>query len=461
MTLEDLKNKKIGILGYGVEGKAVANYLQAHGLDFFVFDLNTENKNDPDFNPEKFILGPDYLDHIYNCEILFRSPGIRSSHPRIIEARAKGAIVTSQIKFFFENCRAKIIGITGTKGKSTTSKLAYEILLAGGLKAHLGGNFGAPIINLLEEISNEDYIILELSSFQLQDLEQSPHVGVVLMIEADHLDYHENMEEYVQAKSAISKYQSEKDSVIYNIDNKYSTEIGLLGDGKKFEVQTIAKRQEKSTKVKKGFLADQEENCIYWVDGSKRKEFIKIEDVPLRGFHNMQNVCSAALIGKILNISDEKIIEAIKEYKGIEHRLEFVIEKSGIEFYNDSISTTPESALAAIRAFDEPEVVIMGGSNKYADYAKLAQDLVQIPNVKALVLLGEVGDVIFENIRLIETKIKLFPGVKSMDEAFEKIKSIAEGGDVVLLAPATASFGMFKNYRDRGQQFKEQALKYV
>src|SRR5258708_3410606 len=224
MHLNDLAGKKIAILGFGVEGQATADFLQSRGIDFSVLD----QKDDPK-----------YLSKLGAYEIIFRSAGVRLNQPEILAAQKRGAKITSQIKFFIENCPAKIIGITGTKGKGTTAQLLSDIMQAAGIKTYLAGNIGVPAINLLEEVQETDYVILELSSFQLQDLELSPHIAVVLMIVPEHLDYHSNLEEYLNAKSAITKFQGSQDFAVINYDYELSMKIGKLGSAKKYFIQTV------------------------------------------------------------------------------------------------------------------------------------------------------------------------------------------------------------------------------
>lgn len=456
MDFEDLKNKKIGIVGYGLEGAAVARFLAANKIDFIVFD------KDPAIEvPGNAVLiaGDDYLSAIDQCDLLFRSPGVNLNLPELQKFIASGKEITSQIKFFFKHCRAKIIGVTGTKGKGTTSKLLYEIMRAAGKKVYLGGNIGKEVLGLLADLSPEHYVVLELSSFQLQDLQQSPHIAVVLMTEADHLIYHGSEAEYVHAKTAITRFQNEQDFAVVNADYPNSMEIGKLGAAKKYYVHTFAAGRPVQKEFE-GIFGSEAEHKIYFVLNGITKELGDYSQLPLRGFHNIQNVCAAAEAAKILAIDNKTIWEAAKKYKGLEHRLEFVAEKKGIKFYNDSMATTPTSTLFAIESFAEPEIVILGGYDKGNVYEQLAEKIVMRQNIKALILIGDVAPKIKTALHQAKFDKKIFEGAADMDAVFGQIKEVAQKGDVVLLAPATSSFGIFKDYKDRGNQFKKHVAEY-
>ncbi len=456
MDLSALQNKKIGILGFGIEGQAMATFLKSHNISFEVFDRSN---------------GEDYLEKASKQEILFRSPGIKLSEPALVEAAKNGVEITSQIKLFFENCKGKIIGVTGSKGKGTTSKLIYEMLQAAGINSYLAGNIGLPAIDLLEKVQPEDYVVLELSSFQLQDLKVSPHIAVVLMVVPEHLDYHQDMEEYIEAKASITHYQKSSDFAVINCDYEASVKIGKEGKAQKYYVQTLPSEKvetdpfgiynpEEFLKIKNGVFAEQLHGGVYSVDNGHLTKVFDLKDSTLRGFHNAENIAAAMMVGKILQVKENVITEAVKQYKGLEHRLEFVAEQGRVKFYNDSIGTTPQSSIAAIKAFTEPEIVIIGGADKKVDYSEYAKDLCRQKNVKALILIGEIAGQLEKHLKNAGFSGMLVTGNSSMSEVFTEIKKIAEPGDVVLLAPGTSSFGMFKDYKDRGNQFKEQALKY-
>ncbi len=447
MGIQDLQGKKIAVLGYGMEGKAVTKYLIKHGVKPVLFDQKPLEAWEKPERQEMhtlgvdFVFGPDSFRQLGKFDVAFRSPGVR-----LAQVESKKLKVTSQTKFFFENCPAKIIGITGTKGKGTTSALIYKMLLGSTIKdkrsrIYLTGNIGkVQPLDFIDKLKTDDWVVYELSSFQLQDLNRSPHIGVVLMVTSEHLDYHLDNKEYVKAKEAIVKYQNENDIALINADFEASLEIGKLGKGKKLYFSS-KKTLEKGCFVKNGAIL---------IAGSDFR--LPISDLQLRGQHNWENVCAAILAANAAGANKSSIINAIKNFTGLEHRLEFVSQKRGIKFYNDSFSTTPETAIAAIKSFVEPLIVILGGSSKNSDFTLLGKIISESKNIKSLILIGEEAKRIKAAIQA--EKLEMLTGAKNMIEIFAQVKSVALPGDVVLLSPACASFGMFNDYKDRGNQFK-------
>ena len=460
MKIEDLKNKLVAVLGYGQEGKAVAAYLLKHGIKPVLFDQKPwaewgeEDQNAIKTLKINFIFGPEAFLELKGFDVAFRSPGIRISD--VGQARGllnkpnKTTIFTSQTKWFFNNCPGKIIGVTGTKGKGTTSAMIYEMLKAGKFMTHLTGNIGmVQPLEILDALSADDFIVYELSSFQLQDLDKSPRIGVVLMVTSEHLDYHKNISEYHKAKAAITKFQSADDFSIINHDFPASKSIGALGKGKKLYFS----RQEQT-----------KEDCFIKNDevvipGSNFK--FPITKLQLKGRHNLENVCAASLAAFAVGCNAGAVKKVLGNFKGLEHRLEFVAEKQGIEFYNDSFSTTPETAIAAIESFSEPLIVILGGSSKKSNFSALAKTVVNAKNIKSIILIGqEAGKIKDSLLKAGFSKQKFLEGAGSMPEIFEQVKATAKAGDVVLLSPACASFDMFPNYKNRGEQFKKCVKKW-
>ncbi len=426
----------VAVLGFGLEGKATANYLLKHGLNPVLFDARPwqdwplEEQEYIKSLKVNFIFGPDYLKELKGFNVVFRSPGIKLSD--VQKAVTPGAVITSQTKWFFEHCPAPIIGVTGTKGKGTTCTLIFNILKQVGKSAYLVGNIGeTQPLEILDGLAKQDFIVYELSSFQLQDLTKSPHIGVVLMVTSEHLDYHKDVEEYRQAKEAIAKFQTRADFTVYNKDYEASKQIGELGDGQKIPIGT-------NMNTETAF------------------DHFKIQ---LKGAHNLENIKAAVAVAKILSIDEATIEKAVYEFKGLTHRLEFVAEKNGVKYYNDSFSTTPETAAAAIRAFTEPEIIILGGSSKNSDFTALGATIVQTKNIRVLILIGQEAGRIEQSLNG-KFGGRVLRGAKNMAEIFAQIKPIATAGDVVLLSPACASFGIFKNYKDRGEQFSAFAKGY-
>ncbi len=387
---------KVAVLGLGVDTQDVIPFLEKRGDEVTVLD---EAKGDKFENLDQY-------------DLIVRSPGVYRYRPELLKTKT---VITSKTKLFFDLCPAKIIGVTGTKGKGTTATLIYEILKAGGKDVYLGGNIGSGIFGILPELTGNSWVILELSSFQLVDLTKSPHIALVLMITSEHLNWHKDEAEYVSAKKSILAYQTENDFAVINKDYPNSVAIGKQGKGKKI-----------------------------WISGKEINLTTR-----LRGEHNKENIAAAVSVAKILDLPFEDVVA---NFPGLEHRLEEVTTVNGITFYNDSFSTTRETAIAAIKSFTEPEIVILGGSSKNSDFTQLGQAISDSENIKLVILIGAEGPRIAKTI---QNKKTLFE-TKNMASIVNLAYNNATSGDVVLLSPACASFDMFKSYKDRGTQFKEQ-----
>lgn len=442
MNLEDLEDKRIAILGYGVEGKAEADFLRGRKLEFDILDQT---------------ISGDYLANLSQYDVVIRSPGVKPHLPELEAFIANGGIVETQMRLFFANYphRKRIIGITGTKGKGTTALLLQAILERANLPVRLGGNIGSGAFELLSpEVVNEDpWIILELSSFQLQHLQHSPHLAVVLMITSDHLDYHRSLDEYVQAKAAITAFQESDDVAVYNVDYPESERIGMMGLGRKLAFSTVTA----AAVGDDGAVALREEDMIYLIRGGEKIPLGRISDLQLRGYHNTQNVCAAAAAAAQLGIDPETIWHACTAFAGYAHRLQFVTERGGVKFYDDSIATVPESALTAAAAFTEPTIIFAGGSDKGEDYVQFGKDLAGLHHIKAVCCVGLIGGRIAAGLQAGKFTGKIIAPItadkSAYDECFAAIAAIAKDGDVVLLAPGTSSFDMFSNYKERGDYF--------
>jgi len=457
-------DKKVAVLGAATEGLAVTKFLLEKGAKVTICDqkeelLDVETGSRLSRSRLDYRLGKDYLKNLTDFEIIFRSPGVRYLLPEIQAAKAVGVEVSSQTKLFFDLCTCKIVGVTGTKGKGTTSTLIYDILsktynLKPKTSVYLAGNIGMPAIDLIGKLKLQDIVILELSSFQLQDLHKSPHIAVVLNVTQDHLDYHKDRDEYIEAKIPITKFQAPKDFLVVNED--YDTP-------RTFKEKTKAQIYgfSRFNAVDRGCMV--KEGQIIWKDKGPEIPILKTSNLTLRGEHNWENICAAATASILAGAEPRKIGKAIAKFPGLEHRLEFVAEIEGVKFYNDSFSTTPETAIAAIRAFLEPKILILGGSEKGSDYTELGREIAK-SNVKAVILIGETSGKLKQSIKnalddkrlAISDKLTLIEGCTNMIDIVARAKSAAAPGDVVLLSPACASFGMFKNYKDRGQQFKDE-----
>ncbi len=436
---------KIAILGLGREGKAVLKYLRKNP-QYKKAEISILDKK----------LDKNYLNNLAQFDVVFRSPGIPYNLPEIQNAVKKGVNFSSATQLFFEQLRGitqnkrgttqnndwykniKVIGITGTKGKGTTSTLLYKILKAAKKDVYLAGNIGKPAIEIMPKIKKNSIVILELSSFQLQDLEHSPDIAVVLNLFEDHLDSHKDFKEYVSAKANIAKWQKKTDKIFYDASNKWSRWIAQKSKAQKTPISLFQYSQEFKNKI-------------------------NIKNLKIPGGHNLKNVIMAAAVARSLNIKPEIIKKVIKNYRGMEHRLELVnskvLKNLRINFYNDSASTNPYTAAAAIRAFpNQPKILICGGKDKGLDYSPLAKAL-KNSNTKMIILFGENK----KKIKKVISKQKLvIREVKNLNHAIQlayKIaKSLVTGCQLpvtILFSPAAASFDMFKDYKDRGEKFKE------
>lgn len=432
---------KIAILGYGSQGKSAYNYWQK-GNDITICDSNPDVQQPPQV---EYQLGPDYLQNLERYDLIIRSPSI---HPSDIVAANNDRIIrkiTTVTEEFFRNCPAKIIGVTGTKGKGTTSTLITKILEAAGKTVHLGGNIGVPPLDMLKnEIKSSDIVVLELANFQLIDLGVSPSIAVCLMVAPEHLDWHKDINEYIAAKQNLFKHQKSSDLAIYNRQNDLSSVVAEVSPALKMSYAVPPIDTEPADKNGAYVLED----WIY-IDDEK---ICSVSDVALLGRHNLENVCAAILAcWELVNHDPEIITAAVKQFKGMPYRLELVRELNGVKYYNDSFGTTPETAIVAIKAITEPKILIVGGSDKKSDYSELAKTIKE-NNVKQVIQIGKMGPVITKELDKIGYT-NVLAGGETMKDIVDTARNLAQQGDAVLLSTACASFDMFKNYKDRGDQF--------
>lgn len=435
---------RIAILGAGVEGLTTANYLRSEGeKDITICDEKLASL------PKQLEwagsqLGKNAFKDLEKFDVLYRSPGVAYTRPELDSVRKK---LTSQTRYFFEKCPCTIIGVTGTKGKGTTSSLISEMLKKSGRRVFLGGNIGVPPLTFLSEVNKDDVVVLELSSFQLQDLDASPHIAVVLGISDDHLDQHKTLDEYYSAKKNLVLNQGKDDVAVIEVDSSVSASFCDATSARVFQV-SLEKPQKQGAFVKQGMMivADSESQMIIGEVGKTQ----------LPGVHNVKNMLMAATAAHAAGAPVEAIAEVIREWCGLPHRLQLVAEKEGVKFYNDSASTNPSTTVAALRSFTQPMVLIAGGSDKNLDFAPLAREMVERKNLKRVILMGETKRKIEAAIDAVTVKRSAPLEIifaESYMEAFMVAKLTAEAGDVVLLSPGCASFDMFKNYVERGDLF--------
>jgi UDP-N-acetylmuramoylalanine--D-glutamate ligase len=381
--MDKFENRKIAVLGFGLEGMSVCDFLMHTSRKITVFD----EKKEGDFDPEvvkrykgkgiSFEFG-EFKD-LSDFDIIFRSPGVKPSVRVLADAKEKGIEVTSAIKAFFDLCPCEIVGVTGTKGKGTTSALIYEMLKKEGFDAYLGGNIGTPPLSFLNSLTKDSKVVLELSSFQLIDIEKSPHIAVILMTTREHLDYHKDVYEYVNAKRNIFKFQSQKDFAIVNRDYPASNESDIHSDG---VVYRVSREQD----VDQGCFV--KNDAFYLKMNGYEEEILKTSDLALRGKHNWENAAAASVAAICAGATMKSIIPVLKSFRGLPHRIEHVATVRGVSYYDDSFSTTPETAIAAIESFDEPKILILGGSSKNSDFSELGMVIADTPSIKAIIGIG-------------------------------------------------------------------------
>jgi len=459
MKISDLEKKRVLILGFGREGQDTFRFLRKLSpkkiLGIADRNLKLKNKN---LKLVKWHLGENYLKALKNYDIIIKSPGIP---PKILEPyitdiknikknqldkksrwiKSQMPRVTSQTKIFFENCPGKIVGVTGTKGKSTTTTLIYEILKSGGVKAHLIGNIEKPVLSYLPKAKPDDVYVYELSSHQLYNLKKSPQIAVLLNIYPEHLDYYRNFKEYVNAKANITKYQTKNDYLIYNKDNKFVKEIA-----KKSKAQKIPINEKTVYNFFNNFQKKKEEG--YFLE---------------KGGVNIFNIAAAIAVAKIFKIPKEKIKKAIAHFKPLPHRLEYVGKYRGIDFYNDSLATIPEATIFAIKNLgNRVETIFLGGYERNINYNKLAKEILK-SEIKNLILFPTTGEKILKEILKQNKNRKRFNYffVDNMKEAVKLAYNWTKKGKICLLSCAAASFSLFKDYKERGNLFKKFVKEFV
>jgi UDP-N-acetylmuramoylalanine--D-glutamate ligase len=455
MLPEYLRNTRIGILGFGVNHQALVRWLLNHGAtDVVIYDESEAAKERISVQglEVETVLGLGAFDQ-FDVEILFRSPGISPDRPELVKARESGVKITSQVNLFFELCPARIIGVTGSKGKGTTSTLIAEMLRAGlsDSTVYLAGNIEKDPFEFLDILQSNDIVVLELSSFQLVDLERSPQIAVVLGITSDHLEYHKTQPAYVEAKSAIVRYQTAADHAILNIENTDSLSFAELTQAKLHYYST-------DTLVDDG-VSIHDGNFLQYSPDRASEVVASVTDVKLRGKHNLGNAAAAIMAVKLCGVRNEAIQNVLRSFAGLPHRIQLVHESNGIAWYDDSIATNSGSVIAAIQSFIEPIILIAGGSDKGLDYAELG-DVISSSNVKFLLLIGQTAGAIAEAAEQHDFPSERIVFAGDLATAVQEAVKSAVAGEVVLLSPASASYDQFPNYKVRGEQFAALAKQY-
>ena len=449
---EYIKYRKVAVIGLGVSNIPLIDYLYIHKANVTVFDDRPIDKLPQDIISKitnygfAFSFGENSLNKLHNFDLIFRSPSCLPTKPELeVEAR-RGVIVTTEIELLMKMCPSKIIGITGSDGKTTTTSLVNSILQKAGYKTFLGGNIGTPLFTKLNEMTPEDIVVLELSSFQLMGMEVSPQIAAITNITPNHLNIHKDYEEYIEAKKNIFKHQDENGIVVLNYDNEITRNCSKEVNGK---VVFFSSKE----KLDNGYIVD--DDIVKECNDKIRKHIISTDDIILRGKHNLENIATALAITSSL-VDTDVAIEAIKEFKPVAHRIEFVREIDGIKWYNDSASSSPTRTLSGINAFKEDIVLIAGGYDKNLDYTPLAKPILQ--KVKTLILIGQTANKIFDAVKNEmdeqNKEVKIYMA-DSLEQAVEIAKKHVQPCQVVLFSPASASFDMFKDFADRGNKFKK------
>ena len=444
-----LDGKQVAIIGMGVSNIPLLDYFYDKNAKVTVFSTNAlSDEIMAKINKYRYEveLGEDNLSRLKGFDIIFRSPSALPTKHEFQSAVKKGAILTSEIEMVLKLAPCKIIGVTGTEGKTTTTSLIYEICKKAGYNCFLGGNIGKPIFTKINQMKPEDIVILELSSFQLMGMTVSPNIAVVTNIFPDHLNVHKSYEEYQDAKKSIFRNQTEEGIVILNKDNEITEKFADEVKGKTIFFSS-------TKKLKNGYVYDREDGFIKKCTDGKCEKILNKNDIKLRGIHNYENIC-AALAATETVASKEAQIEAVKNFKGVEHRLEFVREIDGVKYYNDSIGTSPASTIAGLNAFDENIILLAGGSDKGLDYKEIGEVIAK--KVGTLILTGPTAQKIEEATKqaLSEEKSIKIIHTNNLEESVKVAKEKAKEGDIVLLSPASASFDAFKNFEERGNYFK-------
>lgn len=460
LKLLDFRNRicgrKIAVMGFGVNNLELVKFLHNYGALVYVFDRATKDAlsdriRDNKEYVEAFYLGEDYLSNLDGSfAYIFRTPGMRPDLPEISAAVSQGAILTSEMEVFLNLCPSHTIGITGSDGKTTTTTLIYTMLKTAGYNCYLGGNIGFPLLHRVEEMTPDDYVVLELSSFQLLGINVSTNISVITNITPNHLDMHKDYDEYITAKENI--YLNNKSGlVVLNKDNDVTNQIAqkVIAGGKRIV------RQFSKTPLNNGVYLDND--SLIYADGKEPKvEIMTRKDIKLVGMHNVENYMTACAATYGI-VPVEVMKKVANTFGGVEHRLEHVNTINGVKFYNDSIATSPSRTIAALKSFDEPVILIAGGKEKGIPYDALGEYLSN--KVKVLVLIGATSKAIAKSLYdyVGEDEGKNMPVVYFAEDYRDAVTfayKCAESGDNVVLSPASTSYDLFKNFMERGRHFK-------
>ena len=453
MTIQEylttLRGKTAAVLGIGVSNTPLIELLCRSGVQVVACDKKSrealgERAAQLEELGARLCLGEHYLDDL-RADVIFRTPGMRPDVPALLEAKARGSVVTSEMEIFFEVCPCTIIGVTGSDGKTTTTSIIAEMLRAAGKTVHLGGNIGHPLLCDAERMQPSDFAVVELSSFQLLDMKRSPHIAVLTNLAPNHLDVHRDMAEYIAAKENIYLHQREDDIAIFNEDNDITRELSNRAIAR---TRRFSRREEVADGA---FLRGDE--IVLRRDG-REEAVMRLADIRLPGMHNVENYLAAvtALDGLV---PYDVMRESARRFAGVEHRIEYVRTLHGAKWYNDSIATSPTRAIAGLNAFDKKVILLAGGYDKHIPFAPIAPEVVQ--HVKLLILCGATADAIEKAVRDCPD-YQGSPEIvrcESLEDCVQTAYERAVSGDIVTLSPACAAFDRFANFMERGKAFKK------
>jgi len=437
-----LSDKRVGVIGAGVSNMPLISMLRGAGIQVRVHDKKTPTELGDGYATlatlgVDFALGEKYLDTL-DEDVIFRTPGL---HPRFLEkARIRGSEIMSEMELFFAACPCPIIGITGSDGKTTTTTLVCEMLRHGGRRVFLGGNIGTPLLPQVNEMTEDDLAVVELSSFQLMGMKYSPHIAAITNLTPNHLDYHRDFEEYVEAKTMIYRSQGPDDLLVLNLDDEVTRTLKVPEN-----IFCTSKKRELENGV---YLKD---GIIYISENGVKRTLMRAKDIRIPGEHNVYNMMMAAAISTGY-VSDGDIRAVAAEFGGVEHRIEFVREKDGVKYYNDSIASSPTRTIAGLNSFQQKVILIAGGYDKHIPYDVLGKPVCE--HVKALILTGATSEKIRSCVEAVPGEHPPIKEVESLETAVKLAKRIAGEGDIVIMSPASASFDRFKNFMERGNLFK-------
>ena len=449
---EYIRFRKVAVIGLGVSNLPLLEYLYNKKAQVTVFDERTLEEIPEEtinkINTYEFdtFFGKNCLENLNGFNVIFRSPSCLPTRPELQKEADRGAIVTTEVEMLMEMCPCKIIGVTGSDGKTTTTSLINAILQHAGYRTFLGGNIGTPLFTKLPEMEPNDIVVLELSSFQLMNMNISPDIAVITNITPNHLNIHKDYQEYIDAKKCIFKNQKENGILILNYDNDITRECSKEANGKVIFFSS-------KTKLDNGFIVD--DDIIKECNDGIRKHILNTDEVILRGNHNFQNIATALAATKTL-VDTDVAVEAIKKFRPVEHRIEFVREIDGVKWYNDSASSSPTRTISGLNAFKENIILIAGGYDKNLEYEPLAKPVVD--KISTLILIGQTAEKIYDVVKKESEKENKKININmcdTLEQTIEIAKKSAKKGDVVLFSPASASFDMFKNFADRGNKFKD------